>query len=453
MDRGAPINCTAGAVPVKNEKGELTMKKVKVSRYVAGKRPEYAKYSSDEEDEEEDMLGEPFVKEREIDEQEMDKVFQKAEKTDRRLRRLQERVKEEDDEMEEGHRRRPHEPEVVAMGDEEVSGEEDEGNQRRVQRMEESSDEGEEHEEEEEEEEEDLDEEAIERRRSMLRERARQKESEKDLLDLEDEAKSDEEEEEEESSEYEEYTDSEEEANPRLKPVFVRKSDRITVQEREKMELDQERKEEEKKKANEERTKTSRKLVEELLRKELQEEQEVDDVEDVIITDDEDDEEEYESWKVRELKRIKRDREEREQMEKERQEVDRLHNLNEDDWRNEVRNNPKVITNKAVKGKYKFLQKYYHRGAFFLDKDDDVYTRDFAKPTLEDHFDKTIIPKVMQVKNFGRSGRTKYSHLVDQDTTQMDSPWTQDNTLAMKFHTVRAGGSKQTFQRPSKRRK
>ena len=53
-------------------------------------------------------------------------------------------------------------------------------------------------------------------------------------------------------------------------------------------------------------------------------------------------------------------------MEKERQEVDRLHNLNEDDWRNEVRNNPKVITNKAVKGKYKFLQKYYHRGAFFL---------------------------------------------------------------------------------------
>lgn len=38
-------------------------------------RPEYAKYSSDEEDEEEEILGEPFVKEREIDEQEMDKVF------------------------------------------------------------------------------------------------------------------------------------------------------------------------------------------------------------------------------------------------------------------------------------------------------------------------------------------------------------------------------------------
>ncbi|XP_022790174.1 microfibrillar-associated protein 1-like [Stylophora pistillata] len=441
--RGAPINCTAGAVPVKNEKGELTMKKVKVSRYVAGKRPEYAKYSSDEEEEDDGLLGEPFVKDRELDEQEIDKVFQKAEKTDRRLRRLQERVKDdEDEEMDEGHRRRPHEPEVIAMGDEEASGEESDREQRRrLPRMEESSDE------------EDLDEEATERRRAMLRERARQRETEKDLMDLEEEAKSDEEEEEEESSEYEEYTDSEEEGNQRFKPVFVRKSDRVTVQEREQMELDLERKEEEKKKIHEERAKSSRKLVEDLLRKELQEEQEVENEEDIVITDDEDDEEEYEAWKVRELKRIKRDRDEREQLERERLEAERLRNLTEDEWRMEVKNNPKQVTNKAIKGKYKFLQKYYHRGAFFMDKEDGVYTRDFAKPTLEDHFDKTVLPKVMQVKNFGRSGRTKYTHLVDQDTTQMDSAWTQENTLAMKFHTIRAGGSKQTFQRPSKRRK
>lgn len=37
--------------------------------------PEYAKYSSDEEDEDDAVLGEPFVKEREIDEQEIDKVL------------------------------------------------------------------------------------------------------------------------------------------------------------------------------------------------------------------------------------------------------------------------------------------------------------------------------------------------------------------------------------------
>ncbi|CAH3136002.1 unnamed protein product [Porites lobata] len=443
--KGVPINCTAGAIPIKNEKGELTMQKVKVSRYVAGKRPEYAKYSSDEEDEDDEVFGEPFMKERDVDEQEMDKVFQKAEKTDRRLRRLQERVKDEDDEME-GHRRRPHEPEVIAMGDEEASGEEDEREpRRRVQRMEESRC--------------DDDDDDFGNHNNnyyyyyhyhYYYQHVKKVVSDSpglidfairlvsSVINLPDGQMK--------FFRYSNYRRT-------VKSILLIKIDRVTVQEREKMELDQERKEVEKKKNAEERTKISRKLVEELLRKELQEEQEVDDIEDIIITDDEDDEEEYEAWKVRELKRIKRDRDEREQMEKERQEVERLHDLTEDQWRSEVRNNPKVITNKAVKGKYGFLQKYYHRGAFFLDEEDDVYKRDFAKPTLEDHFDKTVIPKVMQVKNFGRSGRTKYTHLVEQDTTQMDSPWTQDNTLAMKFHTVRAGGSKQTFQRPSKRRK
>ena len=47
----------------------------------------------------------------------------------------------------------------------------------------------------------------------------------------EEEAKS----ESEESSEYEEYTDSEDETGPRLKPVFVPKSDRVTIKEKEEL--------------------------------------------------------------------------------------------------------------------------------------------------------------------------------------------------------------------------
>lgn len=157
-------------------------------------------------------------------------------------------------------------------------------------------------------------------------------------------------------------------------------------------------------------------------------------------------------------------------LEKEKMEIERLRNMTEEDRRMEARLNPKVVTNKCAKSKYKFLQKYYHRGAFYLvshslsefnfvnifnqDEEEDVLKRDFSSATLEDHFDKTILPKVMQVKNFGRSGRTKYTHLVDQDTTEFDSPWTADTAHNLKFYSTQAAGMKQVFevQRKNKRK-
>ena len=51
------------------------------------------------------------------------------------------------------------------------------------------------------------------------------------------------------------------------------------------------------------------------------------------------------------------------------------------------------------------------------------------------------LPKVMQVKNFGKKGRTKYTHLQDQDSTQKDAGWSGANAINLRFEAKR-GGSK-----------
>ncbi|XP_077420699.1 microfibrillar-associated protein 1 [Vanacampus margaritifer] len=428
-----PIQSTAGAVPVRNEKGEISMEKVKVKRYVSGKRPDYAPMeSSDEEEEDFQFVKKGKEMEPEMIEQEEEDV------SDPRLKRLLNRVSEDVEERLARHRHIV-EPEIVA----ESSEDSDEGTWH-PQREESSEDE--------EEEEEEVDDEEIERRRAMMRQRAlERKTDEMEVLEVEEEGKSGEESESE--SEYEEYTDSEDEAEPRLKPVFIRKKDRVTVAEREAEQLKQRELEAEAKRQQEERRRYTLKIVEEEAKKEFEENRRTLAALDALDTDGENEEEEYEAWKVRELKRIKKDREAREVMEKEKAEIDRFRNMKDEERRIELRNNGKVITNKASKGKYKFLQKYYHRGAFFLDEEDDVYKRDFSAPTLEDHFNKTILPKVMQVKNFGRSGRTKYTHLVDQDTTSFDSAWAQESAQNNKFFKQKAAGVRDVFDKPTVKRK
>lgn len=418
------------------------MKKVKVHRYVSGKRPDYAAASSDEESEDEDFMEKRVHKGYDDNEAVADISTHSHTRTkdedDPRLRRLTRQQKDAPTEVRAERHRHIHEPELIEI--------ELERTRERIKL--ESSDSSED---------EELSDFEIEKRREALKQRVlSKKETEEELIQGEEEDRSGDSSEE--SSEYEEYTDSEEETGPRLKPVFVRKKDRITVMEKEKEAMRLKQAEVEAKKLAEERKRQTLRMVEEAVRKETQmgnkgnveQESKLNDV----YTDDENDEVEYEAWKLRELKRIKRDREEREQLEKERLEIERIRNMTEEERRQEARLNPKLITNKAAKGKYKFLQKYYHRGAFYLDKDDVIFKRDFSGATLEDHFDKTILPKVMQVKNFGRSGRTKYTHLVDQDTTQFDSPWISETAQNLKFHNNQAAGMKQVFDRPSlKKRK
>ncbi|XP_072046114.1 microfibrillar-associated protein 1-like [Amphiura filiformis] len=449
--KSALIHSTAGAIPVRNEKGDFTMEKVKVKRYVYGKRPDYApESSSDEEVESFQPRSRKGM---------LPQLTGLEDEDDARIRRLRAHQEDADDEDDGdvtermARHRRIHEPEILEQEDEPEEEKDDDDERRHrhvVYRMEpeESSSEDEE-----------LDEEEIERRRALMRQKAKEKvkDREEEVLGVEEEGVvSDKEESEEESSEYEEYTSSEEESGPRLKPVFVAKKDRVTVQEKEIAAMKLKEQEEYAKVRADERRRETIKLVEKEAKKDFEPEESLttDQLQIMSInTDDENEEDEYEAWKLREMKRIKRDRDEREQLEKDRQDIERNRNLTEDERRADQRINNKVITNKPTKGRYKFLQKYYHRGVFFMDKEEDVFKRDVSNPTLEDHFDKTVLPKVMQVKNFGRSGRTKYTHLVDQDTTKMDSPWTAENAITRKFQVSTAGGLKQSFDKPTRKKR
>ncbi|KAF8272361.1 splicing factor, Prp19-binding domain-containing protein [Lactarius quietus] len=50
-------------------------------------------------------------------------------------------------------------------------------------------------------------------------------------------------------------------------------------------------------------------------------------------------------------------------------------------------------------------------------QDQEVLKRHDFTETTESTVDVSLLPAVMQVKNFGKCGRTKYTHLIDQDTT------------------------------------
>jgi microfibrillar-associated protein 1 len=277
------------------------------------------------------------------------------------------------------------------------------------------------------------DEDALEERRRRIKEKLRQREREEAaLLPVEEEEEEDEVEEEEEESEYE--TDSEEEMTgmAMVKPVFVPKSERDTIAERERLEAEERALEDKvRKKLEERKVETKQILVEEIKKEEMiQKNLEMEaNIADVDTDDEMNEAEEYEAWKVREIARIKRDREDREAMVKEREEIERVRNMTEEERREWERKNPKPAA--PPKQKWRFMQKYYHKGAFFQDEPDDraatvgsdgIFKRDFSAPTGEDNMDKTILPKVMQVKHFGRSGRTKWTHLVNEDTTDWNNP-------------------------------
>ncbi|KAJ3062211.1 Microfibrillar-associated protein 1 [Quaeritorhiza haematococci] len=249
----------------------------------------------------------------------------------------------------------------------------------------------------------------------MIRERAlRQRREEEELA-----AAAEEEEEDNESEYTSEYTTDDEEddlqRNVLRKPVFIPKAHRETLKEKERMEKENQLAQERKEKELEERRLESHELVAEEVRREMAAVAvSTSGPPDVDDTDGLNEEEEYEAWRLRELRRIKRDKQERESYALEQAEKERRRNMTDA----EIRAENEKLRPKKEKSKLTFLQRYYHKGAFFQDTEEEVVKRDASAPTLEDRFDKTILPEVMQVKKFGRAGRTKWTHLANEDTTQ-----------------------------------
>jgi microfibrillar-associated protein 1 len=97
----------------------------------------------------------------------------------------------------------------------------------------------------------------------------------------------------------------------------------------------------------------------------------------------------------------------------------------------ENRNLGSDATENETETKYNFMQKYYHRGAFYQDDDDEVFKRDYNLPTPMEMQDKTLLPKLLQkrVGNFGKKGQSKYTHLTAEDTSDLNPLTRADESL------------------------
>ena len=209
----------------------------KVKRYWPGKAPEWADEDDDGNDKDEKDIRTTRAS--------LDKAFGSedgsAGKDDPRLRRLADRRVENRDEARADHRR-IRQAEILSTIEEET---------RKQEGLDAEED----------------DEDAVEERRRRIKERLRQREIEEAPI-LEEEEEEEEDEESGSGSEYE--TDSEDEfsgAAAMVKPVFVPKSERDTVAERERIEAEEEALEEAKRKRAEERKRETKQIVVEEIRK------------------------------------------------------------------------------------------------------------------------------------------------------------------------------------------
>ncbi|KAJ8098454.1 splicing factor, Prp19-binding domain-containing protein [Lipomyces tetrasporus] len=294
-----------------------------------------------------------------------------------------------------------------------------------------------------------------------LNERFREKTVKEEPAKSEEEQSEDESESEEESeSGSEDESESEEEKKVLLRPMFVPRNKRATSEGKPQFAYDTTADDEVRRGKKKEETLA---MIEQQIRAEaaahaissLHEANIITNAEDIDDTDDLDPLAERATWKLRELKRIKRERDELEQRERELQEIELRRNMDENERLKEDLQRVRQQQEEKIKnrGKIGFMQKYYHKGAFYQDLD--ILKRtDYSAGTLEDDVkDKTSLPKIMQVRGdqFGKRGQSKWTHLLNEDTSQnTDSPWFRKDRISKRAQD-KLGGLHDAY--PSKRQK
>ena len=139
-----------------------------------------------------------------------------------------------------------------------------------------------------------------------------------------------------------------------------------------------------------------------------------------------DDDIDHDAWEIRELKRILQNIDAEEtRLQEEKEKLRRRNMTDEERMQEDIKNGlyrkPGQQREASEQNK---PQRYYHKGAFFMDEDEweegDVRRKasEYAKAaTGDDKIDKASLPEVMRVKKFGRSGQGRYKGLVSEDTT------------------------------------
>jgi len=213
------------------------------------------------------------------------------------------------------------------------------------------------------------------------------------------------------SSEYETDTSEDDGASRLAKPVFVSRRDRTTTARRGNSVQTTWKSTDE----VEKRQRETREIVKQMAVNEFGGGTDGRSLEDVDTDDEKDKAAEYEAWRLRELDRLELEWKAENGFRELEAEAEAAEAAMDED--------PKD------KGDRAFLQKYYHKGAFFQnvsdgklavnDKVEEVYKKDYSAPTGEDLYNKAVLPKVMQRRNFGKRSQSKWTHLSAEDTSKL----------------------------------